>query len=149
VNREFLAIVAKIHPEAWDAIVPRYAGVVRRSWVEQAGEQVGLNPQPLPPKEAAIGARLLADLLDRAIIVVGGRGGDLGAAFLEEVDDWCGTGWPKWHPKPPRPPWGWDDRAVFTGAALQAAVLSGQFDHNPELQETLLAAGERLGAAAG
>ena len=146
MNREFLALVAKINPQAWDALIPRYVG--SRRFAEQAGEKVSLNPQPIPPGEARVGADLVAEALQHAIIVVGGRGGDVAGSFMEEVDDICGTGWRKWWPKPPRPPW-WDDRAVFTGAALQAAALAGRFDHNPELQATLLDAAERFGDAAG
>lgn len=141
MDREFFSLVAKIHPEAWDAIIPRYVGAGRRF-----GDEVALNPQPLPPRDPEVGARLLADLLDRAIIVVGGRE-DVTGRFLADVEDWCGTGWPRWFPKPPPPPWGRDEREVFTGAALQAAVLAGQFEHHPELQEALLAAAEQLASA--
>ena len=47
-------------------------------------ERIGLNPQPLPPKEAAGG--LLQSLIN---------------GF--DVDDWCGTV-PKHFPPPPPPP---------------------------------------------
>jgi hypothetical protein len=50
-------------------------------------EKLGLNPQPLPPKEAAIG-------MDKAF-----GGGAM------NLDDWCGTV-PKRFPPPPPPPLG-------------------------------------------
>ena len=51
-------------------------------------EKLGLNPQPLPPKEAMVGG------LDKAFG---------GALSLD--DDWCGTV-PKRFPPPPPPPLG-------------------------------------------
>jgi hypothetical protein len=145
VNRDFLSLVATIHPEAWDALIPRYLG----SHVAHGFDEVALNPQPLPPRAFGLGARVLADLLHGAIIIQGGRDGDAPSAFLADVEDWCGTRWPRWRPKPPPPPWGWDERDLFTGAALQAAVLAGRFEHDPEMQEALLTAAERLAQAAG
>lgn len=78
--------------------------------------QVALNPQPLPPKE--IGAALVSVLAERAAI-----GGSF-TKFAEDIDDWCGTGWPHHIPKPhgdgPDPlPW-----QVFLGAAIAALELA-------------------------
>jgi hypothetical protein len=111
-------------------------------------DAVALNPQPLPPHESVVGAQLLENVLVSAIIIVGGRGADEGAAVLRaEIDDWCGTGWPRRWPRP-TPPKGWDEGMVFTGAALAAATLAEQYDHAPELQEVLGAAAEQLAEAA-
>jgi hypothetical protein len=83
-------------------------------------EQVALNPQPLPPKE--IGATLVSVLAERAAV-----GGSF-SRFEEDVDDWCGTGWPHHIPRPrdggPDPvPW-----QVFLGAAVAAIELAHGLD---------------------
>ena len=150
---KFLAEIGKIPPAAYDAIFPhgpidavllagsrvRYVDVAHRV---DPGALVGFNPQPLPPREAAVGAALVGSLLHGAIIVVGGRDQDPGSTFLSEIEDWCGTGWPKKWPKPK--PKGWDQNLMFTGAALYAANLASQYDHNPPMQEALGSAAEQL-----
>lgn len=148
---KFLAQVGKIPPEAFDAIFPQgpFGPVLTELRPESVagrrltpGSAVGLNPQPLPPREAAVGAALVGGLLHGAIIIQGGRDDDPGRAFLEEIDDWCGTGWPRKWPRPK--PKGWDQELMFTGAALYAAHLAGQYDHNPPMQEALGSAAEQL-----
>ena len=148
---KLLGAVGKIPAEAYDAIFPqgpelvlldrtaRFAGVATRF---RGAEEVALNPQPLPPHEAAVGAALVGRLLDSAIIVVGGRDDDPGTMFLAEIDDWCGTGWPRRWPRPK--PNGWDSELMFTGAALYAAHLAAHYDHNPTLQKALGTAVDRL-----
>jgi hypothetical protein len=131
-----LARIASIPPEAWDALVPH--GPVAR-----VGEDVALNPQPLPPHEEVVGARLLDRILLCSIIVVGGRDG-VGQRFLEDIEDWCGTGSPGKHPCG-----GWDDAQVFAGAAVAAAALTEQYGHDAEMQDALGAAAERLADRAG
>ena len=139
---KFLAKINAIPPQAWDAIIPR--GRVHERLLDRVGEMVSLNPQPLPPHESVIGARLVQSLTSAAIIIVSGRQ-PCGAAagLLEEIDDWCGTGWPRRWPRP-RPPKGWDEGMVFAGGALAAAQLADQYDHVPEMQEALGAAASRL-----
>ena len=79
---KFLAKINAIPPQAWDAIVPR--GRVHERLLDRVGEMVTLNPQPLPPHESVIGARLVQSLTSSAIIVVGGRDpGAAGSALLE------------------------------------------------------------------
>ena len=138
----FLAKIGAIPPEAYDAIFPQ--GPLQHGHVvRQRGVEVSLNPQPLPPVEVEVGAVQLRNLLLSSIIIVGGRGG--ASAFMEDIDDWCGTGWPhRWpHPKASA---GWDDSMVFAGAALAAAGLAAQYDHAPEMQEALGKAAEQLAA---
>lgn len=142
MDRELFSVVGRIHPEAWDAIIPRYVVAGHRRF----GDEVALNPQPLPPRAFSAGADLLAAVLHRAIIIQGGRDASPVDTFLADIEDWCGTGWPRWFPKPPPPPWGWEDRDLFLGAALQAAALAGRFDHHPDLQEGLRSAADRLAA---
>jgi hypothetical protein len=154
---KLLAAVGRVSPEAYDAIFPqgpldlvlagtgtRFGGAAERL---APGTEVGLNPQPLPPREAAVGAALLGGLLHGAIIVVGGRDHDPGRAFLSDIDDWCGTGWPRKWPRPK--PKGWDKDLMFTGAALYAAHLASHYDHNPEMQDALGAAADQLMAQVG
>lgn len=81
---------------------------------------VALNPQPLPPRE--IGAALVSVLAERAAV-----GGSF-AKFAEDIDNWCGTGWPHHIPQPkgggPDPlPW-----QVFLGAAVAAIELAHGLD---------------------
>ena len=77
-------------------------------------DAVALNPKPLPPAE--IGAALVAVLAERAAV-----GGSY-ARFVEEVDDWCGTGWPHHIPVPkPHGPSPWE---LFLGAAVAATQLA-------------------------
>lgn len=148
VNWKILAQFVKIPPQAWDYIIPK--GPIHGSFTPRLGEHVALNPQPLPPHEAVVGARLLENVLTSAIIIQGGRGGsgDAGRMLMTEIEDWCGTGWPGKWPKPKGLD-GWDDSLVFAGAALAAAGLADQYDHNPEMQEALGAAAEQLAGAAG
>ena len=78
--------------------------------------EVALNPQPLPPHE--VGAALVSVLAERAAV------GGTFSRFAEDIDDWCGTGWPHHIPKPksggPDPlPW-----QVFLGAAVAATELA-------------------------
>lgn len=82
--------------------------------------QVALNPQPLPPRE--IGAALVSVLAERAAV-----GGSF-SKFAEDIDNWCGTGWPHHIPQPkgggPDPlPW-----QVFLGAAVAAIELAHGLD---------------------
>lgn len=146
VSWKVLSTFVNIPPQALDAIHPH--GPVSAQLFGRRGDAVSLNPQPLPPLEAVVGAQLLENVLVSAIIIVGGRGAGEAAGLLRaEIEDWCGTGWPgKWpRPKSPR---GWDDSQVFAGAALAAASLAGQYDHSPDMQEALGAAAEQLAEAA-
>jgi hypothetical protein len=146
VSWKVMSKFVKIPPEAWDWIIPH--GPVTAHVVNRRGDAVSLNPQPLPPLEAVVGAQQLENLLVSAIIIVGGRGAGEGAGALRaEIDDWCGTGWPGRWPRP-TPPKGWDESQVFAGAALAAASLAGQYEHSPEMQSALGAAAEQLAEAA-
>lgn len=101
----FSSILAR-HPEIWDAIGGGHS----------FGEEVALNPQPLPPRFAffvSVGqavisrAELIQEIADatrregeqRGIIIVGGY-------ITRFVDDFCGTGFKLKYPFPgPRPHW--------------------------------------------
>ena len=82
-------------------------------WKPTPGSQVGINPQPLPPRWALVSA--IADAvrvyLENGIIFVGGAVGrdaepraleHAGGLLAKFVDEYCGT-FVRWLPKPPRP----------------------------------------------
>lgn len=105
---------------------------------------VALNPQPLPPVDAG---RLLLTVMARGIIVVGGRDESAHRAFLEDIDDWCGTGWPRRWPKPQPGPFPDPrqelDPSVLLGGALAAAELAARYPAG-ELQDLFGRAAEQL-----
>lgn len=78
-------------------------------------------------------------LATHGIIIVSGRG----EQFLADIDDWCGTGWPRRWPRPPKAEQ-WDQQVLFAGAAAAAATLAGQYGHDQEIQDVLAKAAEQL-----
>ena len=105
------------------------------------GAKTGLGP---PPREASVGAALLGRLLSSATVVVDGE--RPAGAFLDDIEAWRRTGWPRRWPRPK--PRGWDTELIFTGAALYATHLAAHYGHDPELQEALGAAADRLAVTA-
>lgn len=110
---------------------------------------VSLNPQPLPPVDAG---RLLLQVMARGIIVVGGRDGDAREAFLADIEDWCGTGWPKHWPRPPQPgpfpdPRGHLTPSTLLGGALAAAEIAASYPEG-EMQDLFAKAADQLTEAA-
>ncbi len=131
---------------------PRIADLIPRGpqYVMDRGGRVALNPQPLPPgpPEMAIGYHQVHDMVRAAAA----RGEEGPRWFLAEIEDWCGTGWPRWWPKPRRPwpwPWpdpdprSWDEASMFLGAAVAAARMIDQFEDGT-MQEILGAATDQL-----
>ncbi|GAA5158372.1 hypothetical protein [Ornithinimicrobium tianjinense] len=117
-------------------------------------ESVALNPQPLPPEPPEIGQRVMLAMA-RGIIVVGGREESAVHAFWEDLEDWCGTGWPRRWPFPWPDPWPdprLDPRAdrrpeILVGAALTATALAARYPEG-EMRDLFDAAGQRLMDAA-
>ncbi|MBC9226500.1 hypothetical protein GL325_09220 [Aeromicrobium sp. 636] len=110
--------------------------------------RVALNPQPLPPAESG---RLLLALMARGIIIVSGRDEGAQRAFLEDIEDWCGTGWPRRWPRPkpgtfpdPRQEL---DPSVLLGGALAAAELAASYPAG-EMQDLFEKAADQLTEAA-
>lgn len=119
----FASILAR-HPEIYDVIGGGHS----------FGEEVALNPQPLPPRFAFLvsltqtvisRAELLQDIADattregeqQGIIIVGGY-------TSRFVDDWCGNGFrPKWPFPGPPPPW-W----VNELDGIDLVVMAAQFE---------------------
>ena len=104
----FLALIGRIPPQAWDAIIPHGARVS----VRNPAEFVALNPQPLPPREAyLVAAAEMANSVAALAVEADVRGEQSG--FVSEfIDDWCGTPWPKKWPWPWPGPGGSGSRAV-------------------------------------
>ncbi len=148
VSWKVMSKFVKIPPEAWDWIVPH--GPVTAHVVNRRGDAVSLNPQPLPPLEAVVGAQLLENVLVSAIIIVGGKGAGEGAGVLRaEIDDWCGTGWPR-QVAPAQAPEGLGrEPGLRRRRARRRRPSPTQYDHSPEMQEALGAAAEQLAEAAG
>jgi len=110
---------------------------------------VALNPQPLPPVDAG---RLLLQVMARGIIVIGGRDGDAREAFMADIEDWCGTGWPRRWPQPPQPGPYPDPRErlnpeTLLGGALAAAELSASYPEG-EMQDFFAKVADQLTDAA-
>ena len=107
----FLRFLALRNPYIWEVVG---GGPLGRF------TQVALNPQPLPPQE--IGAALVSVLAERAAV-----GGSF-STFAEDIDNWCGTGWPHHIPRPKGggsepSPW-----QVFLGGAVAAIELAHGLD---------------------
>ncbi len=137
-----LALIIALVPEAAD-VIPR--GPLRSAHL-RIGDEVALNPQPLPPAGTVVGARLMHKLTAAAI-----AGDGFGGQFLEDLDDWCGTGWPRRWPKKhpvlgphPEP---WDVTQVMLGGMLAAAEISAHYD-GPDVVAALDKAIDMLGEAA-
>jgi hypothetical protein len=136
VYTTLLSVVARIHPQVWDAIYPHgpaigvtepVAGFASRL------DRVALNPQPLPPREAfLLGAAELAHEIVRTALGIEARG-DSSLSFVRDtIDDWCGTPWPhKWplpwpgphrgdgpHPEP------WDAYDIQAGRIIGGIVFA-------------------------
>lgn len=137
-----LSSILARHPEIWDAIGGGHG----------LGDDVALNPQPLPPRitflmsvaQAVIDrSELLQEMVDavqhegeeRGIIIVSGY-------IARFVDDFCGNGFKLKYPFPgPRPHWFNDELE-----GIDLVVLGMQFDQaaneafNPNLRLNLVTA---------
>jgi len=138
-----LELLARFDDRIWELVGGGPQGLRQRF------DLVALNPQPLPPIEAG---RLLLQVMARGIIIVGGRDADAREAFLADVDDWCGTGWPRHWPRPPQPGPHPDPREHLTpsellGGALAAAELAASYPEG-ELQDLFAEAADQLTDAA-
>ena len=123
-----LAVLGRINPAVWDAIIPH--GPV-------GPQRVALNPQPLPPKEAMLRA---AAEVAHDIAFAAAAGGEPGRLVSDVIDDWCGTKprpfpWPHpfpfpWPPEPePHPDW--DIGASRVVGALTLAQVASRMEDGP------------------
>jgi hypothetical protein len=142
----FLTSILAKHPELYDVIGGGHS----------FGEEVALNPQPLPPRLAFLAAvvrtvisrtELLQEMADaiahegerRGIIIVGG--------YLSRFcDDFCGNGFTMIWPFPGPRPW-WFPAELN---AVDLVVMASQFHqaakrtHSPELRQQLANAGAKF-----
>jgi hypothetical protein len=137
-----LASLLARHPEAVDAIGGGH----------RFGDEVALNPQPLPPRYAFLvavaqavvdRAEILQDVANaverQGIIIVGGY-------TSEFCDEWCGNGFRlKWPFPGPRPHW-----YTHELSGIDLVVMAATFDQaakqtfSPGLRQSLANAGARL-----
>lgn len=139
-----LGLIASINPSAWDVItrgeIAAATKVTAGKAIAEKGTRVALNPQPLPPKQVQLGIQQLQRLAAGAI-----ASGSM-STFADDIDDWCGNGWPHRWPFPWPDPRGYrPDGAVYLGAAIAALELA---DHYPEgeMQSAFTKAAEQLAA---
>ena len=105
---KLMLILARMNPAMYDALiphshvtaVPHVTAMARMSTAGAPGEEVMLNPQPLPPRDAFLVASAeAAHDIARAAIAAEAAGGSARAVIASAMDEWCGT---------PRPwPWPW------------------------------------------
>jgi len=142
---DLLVTLNKLPPQAWDAVIPHS----HRQWViENRLESVGLNPQPLPPVEIATSAAIsVAQDLVRAGSIAESIGHGGSSLIAQEIEDWCGTGWPRHWPFPvpptpdPDPRWNVAD-AQFV-ASLVLAEAAGRMAEG-DLRDALTKGAEQL-----
>jgi hypothetical protein len=157
-----LRLLARLDPRLWELAHPDLplfrdaAGVVT-----DRGERVGLNPQPLPPREVVRlatvrTARAVAD----AAIAARFAGRDPGEVLEQVSEDWCATPpgripWPRlWpHPWPPGEPYpiAAEIDGVAQGMQAQAALVFQSYADgiaDEELSAVFTRLGDRLEEAA-
>jgi len=150
LGRNRLEFLASVDDRVGEVVVGRPQGVR----LHQHGDYASLNPQPLPPHGAG---RMLMSLMERGIIIVSGRDPSAQEAFLQDVEDWCGTPWPRRWPwigpgpvPEPHPEAGRHDdfgRAARVGGALAAAEIAARYPEG-ELKDVFEKAAQRLTEAA-
>lgn len=144
-----LTFFAHLNPRIWEVVGGGPLG-------RRLHAAADLNPQPLPPRwghrafdpqpdpPGAVAALIgYSQLVTMAIAAIGsGEGGD--KTLLLDVEDWCGTGWPRRWP-PPKPKLdGDDDLAGFQlGAAFAAAQLAAAYEDG-RMQELFTVAADQL-----
>jgi len=146
------SVLARHFPAVFD-VIPRGGGPVH---LEDPLEKIGLNPQPLPPREAFLESlvqtlverlellqEMAAALSDgdeqRGIIIVSGY-------ISRYIDELCGNGFRPKYPFPgPRPKWFPEE---FN--ELDLVVMAAHFDqaaqetYSPALRENLVGASAKL-----
>jgi hypothetical protein len=121
---ELLAVLGRIPPEVWDVIVGQDPSARHR------GDQMSLNPQPLPPREEfLLGAAEMAHALVGIAVEADIRGDSAVNVLSEVVEEWCATPWPRKWPWPgpgPRPDEGPspDPWRINVGRAIGAVVFA-------------------------
>lgn len=81
-------------PDPWPALVD-----LTETWSTPDPLSGGIAGRSDAIRHLGIAARLQAAVMTYAHISAGGADGG-GVLFADDVDDWCGTGWPRRFPKP-------------------------------------------------
>jgi hypothetical protein len=152
-----LAIMGRINPAIWDVIVPM--GPERLSARVSIGDEVELNPQPLPPRELMAVAEVAAQIaLAAAAAEAAGNGEGAVNIVARAVDDWCGTGRTHWPwPRPwPGPLSGLDEdpgprrlAEIRLVAALSMASAASRMSEGEARQALTIGADKLAHAAVG
>jgi hypothetical protein len=130
-SRSVLRLLATLDPRLWELVhpnVPVLQPGLRAS--RRFGDEVFLNPQPLPPRERSLVETVAtARAVAEATIAAQFAGRDAGEILSEVADDWCGTQplvipWPKhWpHPWPPGEPYPITEEIDQVARGVQAAA---------------------------
>jgi hypothetical protein len=166
---KLMLILARMNPAMYDALFPHYpliretfGATKARSARTFTGDEVMLQPQPLPPKDAFLVASAeVAQEISRAAIAAEVTGGSPASIVAEAMDGWCGTPvpWPWPWPWPWSGPWGglgggdpephpeWDfDASRLVGSLTLASVAARMQDG--EARTALDQGAEQLLAAA-
>jgi hypothetical protein len=134
-SARLLRVLARLHPNLWELLHPHVPLVRDRA---RPGDEVALNPQPLPPKELLRFETVrVATAAAEAAIAAQLAGRDAGEVLQVVVDDWCPTSpgrvipWPRhWpHPWPPGEPYPIveDLEGLAQAVQAQAAVVFGAY----------------------
>ena len=157
ISKQLVTIFARHDPRLWDLFFPHlpliaHQGAARASKLEQ----VGLNPQPLPPIELYLAASAdAAHGMAQAAITAERIGAEPRKALAESIEDWCGSSprpwpWPRpWPgPWPPRrhddePHPEWDIAAGQLVGAMTLAGIAARMDEG-DAQQAIEQAAEQL-----
>lgn len=141
-DRNLLAVIGRISPEAFDAIFPRGPLMAGRT-IAQRGElaqRAELNPQPLPPHEV-FGGIEVGVAVAQELVRAAGFARAVGLELTLDVREFCPPPklipplpWPWPWPGPWPGPWPWRDGepgpdydygyALGLGATLEASAES-------------------------
>ena len=148
LGRDRLEFLAFRDDRVWEVV----GGGPQGLRVHHRGDDASLNPQPHPPHQAG---RLGIILQARGNILGRGRDPSAQHAFLEDVEDWCGTPWPRrWPwlgpgpvPEPEteseRDPREDFRRSALVGGALAAAEIAARYPSG-EVKDVFEKAAQRL-----
>jgi hypothetical protein len=153
-----LAVLARINPAVWDAIIPHgpvLSGASAFEAVSKASE-VELNPQPLPPRQQLLlASATVAHDVALAAVTAEAAGTEAASRIVgRAVDDWCGTEprhfpipwpgpWPFPWPPEPEPHPEWDIGASRVVGALSFASVASRLAEG-EAREALSKGAEQL-----
>lgn len=141
-----LEFLAHLNSRLWEVVGGGPLGL-------HLGGIAALNPQPLPPVDigqrrgvsaTAVGYGQLATMAVAAI----GQGERGAETFLADIEDWCGTGWPRRWPWPPPKGVDRDDLvSLQLGAGVAAAQIAAGYEAGT-MRETFENAANQLFDAA-